>query len=48
MKFQFKHAFSCTPEELWAITESDAFEQRLAATTNSARSTATSCVGGCR
>lgn len=37
MKFELRHAFDCTPERLWEITDSDAFEARLAEATNATR-----------
>jgi len=37
MKFELRHAFACTPAELWAITDSEPFEQRLAALTDARR-----------
>jgi hypothetical protein len=37
MKFELKHAFPCSPEQLWAITDSEEFEQRLAQASASGR-----------
>jgi len=37
VRFELKHAFSCTPDQLWEITDSDAFETELAAATQSGR-----------
>lgn len=37
MKMKLTHHFSCSPERLWQITESDAFEARLAEASSSAR-----------
>lgn len=39
MKLDLTHHFTCTPEELWALTESDAFEAHLAEASASKRET---------
>lgn len=37
MRFELRHRFDCTPDTLWSITESDDFERRLSAASNSRR-----------
>lgn len=39
MKLDLVHHFECTPEELWAVTESDEFEEHLASASTSKRET---------
>lgn len=37
MRFELKHTFDCTPEELWAITDDPSFEARVAEVSDATR-----------
>ena len=39
MRFELKHTFDCDPETLWAITDDEAFEERVAEISDSTRVT---------